>query len=195
MQPWVLNVGSGTKAEKKFRGVREGGVSENTAHFVFTQTKDGSIEALPLNEWYNFQPIQRFKPLTTEEAEEEFGRRRKCVNKWTMKMRLKLKNTDEEEVELDKEKEKAAKGLKGMKNLQISEMDEWMDSDDMSSEDEEEGDEKKSKENEEDSGSDSKSKQKKIKGKMLNLKKKKKIDVNDEAFEVNERKPLAVADY
>jgi transcription initiation factor TFIIF subunit alpha len=77
-QPWILKVGSGSKTGKKFRGIREGGVSENAAHFVFTQTKDGSIEAVPLNEWYNFQPIQRYKALTAEEAEEEFGRRRKC---------------------------------------------------------------------------------------------------------------------
>lgn len=91
-QPWILKVGSGSKTGKKFRGIREGGVSENAAHFVFTQTKDGSIEAFPLNEWYNFQPIQRYKALTAEEAEEEFGRRKKCVNRWTMQMRLKLKN-------------------------------------------------------------------------------------------------------
>lgn len=195
-QPWILKVGSGNKTSssgkkdmttgKKFRGIREGGVSENAAHFVFTQTKDGSIEAFPLNEWYNFQPIQRYKALTAEEAEEEFGRRRKCVNMWTMKMRMKLKNKDDEEAEMDPEETKAAKGSKGSdkKKLQISEMDEWMDSDDMSSSDEEEGEEKKKKEDE-DSDNDSKSKQKKAKGKALNLKKKKKRDVDDEAFEVS----------
>lgn len=67
-QPWLLKVGqigaaTGSKTGKKFRGIREGGVSENAAHFVFTQTKDGSIEAFPLNEWYNFQPVQRYKAL------------------------------------------------------------------------------------------------------------------------------------
>lgn len=195
-QPWILKVGSGHKTSsgkkdmttgKKFRGIREGGVSENAAHFVFTQTKDGSIEAFPLNEWYNFQPIQRYKALTAEEAEEEFGRRRKCVNMWTMKMRMKLKNKDDvDEAEMDPEDTKAAKSSKGgdKKKLQISEMDEWMDSDDMSSTDEEEGEEKKKKEDE-DSDNDAKSKQKKAKGKALNLKKKKKRDVDDEAFEVS----------
>lgn len=185
-QPWVLKVGSGSKTGKKFRGIREGGVSENAAHFVFTQTKDGSIEAVPLNEWYNFQPIQRYKALTAEEAEEEFGRRKKCVNMWTMKMRMKLKNKDDEEPEVDPEETKAMKSGKGSdkKKLQISEMDEWMDSDDMSSS-EDEGEDKKKGEDD-DSDKESKSKQKKEKGKKLqNLKKKKKRDVDDEAFEVN----------
>lgn len=181
-QPWIIKVGSGSKTGKKFRGIREGGVSENAAHFVFTQTKDGSIEAFPLNEWYNFQPIQRYKALTAEEAEEEFGRRRKCVNMWTMKMRMKLKNKDDEEPEIDPEDAKAAKSSKSSdkKKLQISEMDEWMDSDDMSSS-EEEGDEKKREE--EDSDKESKAKQKKVKGKLQNQKKKKKVN-DDEAFEV-----------
>lgn len=182
-QPWILKVGSGSK--RKFRGVREGGVSENAAHFVFTQTKDGSIEAFPLNEWYNFQPIQRYKALTAEEAEEEFGRRKKCVNMWTMKMRLKLKNKDEEEPEMDPDETKAAKGSKSdKKKLQISEMDEWMDSDDISSSDEE-GDEKKKKEDEDGSDNDAKAKAKLKKGKLQNQKKKKRV-VDDEAFEVNE---------
>ncbi|CAG9805477.1 unnamed protein product [Chironomus riparius] len=175
-QPWILKVNSG-KSGKKFRGIREGGVSENAAHFIFTQTKDGSIEAFPLNEWYNFQPIQRYKALTAEEAEEEFGRRKKCVNLWSMKMRMKLKNKDEEEVE-DPE-DKAVKGSKGgdKKKLMISEMDEWMDSDDMSSASDEEGDAGKKKKEE---GSDDEAKTKKKKGKAQPKKKKK---VNDEAFE------------
>lgn len=180
-QPWILKVGSGSKTGKKFRGIREGGVSENAAHFVFTQTKDGSIEAVPLNEWYNFQPIQRYKALTAEEAEEEFGRRKKCVNMWTMKMRMKLKNKDDEETELDPEDTKATKGPKSgdKKKLQISEMDEWMDSDDMSSDTEDDETKKK-----EDEDSDKEAKAKLKKGKLQNLKKKKR-DVDDEAFEVS----------
>lgn len=183
-QPWILKVGSGSKTGKKFRGIREGGVSENAAHFVFTQTKDGSIEAVPLNEWYNFQPIQRYKALTAEEAEEEFGRRKKCVNMWTMKMRMKLKNKDDDETELDPEDAKAAKGAKGgdKKKLQISEMDEWMDSDDMSSSDSDGGEAK----NKEDEDSDKEAKAKLKKGKLQNQKKKKR-DVDDEAFEVSQQ--------
>lgn len=97
-------------------------------------------------------------------------------------MRMKLKNKDDEEAEMDPEETKAVKSAKGgdKKKLQISEMDEWMDSDDMSSS-EDEGEDGKKKE-EEDSDGESKAKQKKVKGKLQNQKKKK--DVKDEAFEV-----------
>jgi transcription initiation factor TFIIF subunit alpha len=104
---------------------------------------------------------------------------------WTMKMRMKLKNKDEEEAEVDPEETKAMKSGKSSdkKKLQISEMDEWMDSDDMSSSEDEGEDKKKG---EDDSDKESKMQQKKEKGKKLqNLKKKKKRDVDDEAFEVN----------
>jgi hypothetical protein len=49
-------------------------VAENASYYVFTHAPDGAIEAFPLQEWYNFQPIQRYKSLTAEEAEEQFGR-------------------------------------------------------------------------------------------------------------------------
>lgn len=58
----------------RFRGIREGGVGENAAYYVFTHGSDGSIEAYPVTEWYNFQPIQRYKALSAEEAEVEFGK-------------------------------------------------------------------------------------------------------------------------
>lgn len=49
-------------------------MSENAAYYVFTHAADGAIDAYPLQEWYNFQPIQRYKALSAEEAEQEFGR-------------------------------------------------------------------------------------------------------------------------
>lgn len=58
----------------RFKGIREGGVSDNTAYYVFTQAGNGIIEAYPLQEWYKFQPIQRYKALSAEEAEQEYGR-------------------------------------------------------------------------------------------------------------------------
>lgn len=48
-QPWILK--SGGKTGKKFKGIREGGVSENAAYYVFTHAPDGAIEAFPLHEW------------------------------------------------------------------------------------------------------------------------------------------------
>jgi transcription initiation factor TFIIF subunit alpha len=50
-QPWILKSYGSTV--KKFKGIREGGVSENTAYYVFTHASDGAIEAFPLHEWYS----------------------------------------------------------------------------------------------------------------------------------------------
>ena len=56
----------------RFRGTREGGVKENASYYIFTQSADGAFEAYPIEDWYNFVPIARFKHLTADEAEEEF---------------------------------------------------------------------------------------------------------------------------
>ena len=45
-QPWLMRVGN-KKEGKHYRGVREGGVSENTCYYVFTHAQDGSFEAHP----------------------------------------------------------------------------------------------------------------------------------------------------
>ncbi|KAI8044227.1 hypothetical protein M5D96_000378 [Drosophila gunungcola] len=132
-QPWILKVGG--KTGKKFKGIREGGVGENAAFYVFTHAPDGAIEAYPLTEWYNFQPIQRYKSLSAEEAEQEFGRRKK-----------------------------------------ITDMDEWIDSEDESDSEDEEDKKKKEQEDSDDGKA-------KGKGKKGADKKKKKRDVDDEAFE------------
>ena len=54
--------------------MKEGGISENVSYFIFTQCADGAFEAFPLEEWYNFTPVIRYKYLNSEEAEEEFNR-------------------------------------------------------------------------------------------------------------------------
>ncbi|KAH8318767.1 hypothetical protein KR074_005693, partial [Drosophila pseudoananassae] len=172
-QPWILKVGG--KTGKKFKGIREGGVGENAAFYVFTHAPDGAIEAYPLNEWYNFQPIQRYKSLSAEEAEQEFGRRKKVMNYFSLMLRKRLRGDEEEEQ--DPEEAKLLKAAtKKSKELKITDMDEWIDSEDESdSEDEEE---KKKKKEQEDSDDD------KAKGKKgADKKKKKKRDVDDEAFE------------
>ena len=57
-QPWLMRIGG--KAGRKYKGVREGGVAENTTYYVFTHAPDGAFEAHPIKEWYNFGPIQRY---------------------------------------------------------------------------------------------------------------------------------------
>ncbi|XP_013148461.1 PREDICTED: general transcription factor IIF subunit 1 [Papilio polytes] len=165
-QPWILKIGG-----KKFKGIREGGVSENAAYYVFTHGVGNTIEAFPLLEWYNFQPIQRYKALSAEEAEQEFGRRNKVINYFSLMFRKRMRGEDGAD-DGDDPDEKKPKGAKAKKELKISEMDEWMASDDDSDDDSEEGDK--------DNDSDSGAKKKKDKKAALTKKKRK---VDDEAFE------------
>lgn len=174
-QPWILK--SGGKTGKKFKGIREGGVSENAAYYVFTHAPDGAIEAFPLHEWYNFQPIQRYKALSAEEAEQEFSRRNKVMNYFSLMLRKRLRNDedggdDEELVEGGKVKRPSKKE----KELKISELDEWMESDDDDSGSNEDENKKGSEEE------DDTKKMKKGKG-QLQKKKKKKNSSDNEAFE------------
>ncbi|CAH0698721.1 unnamed protein product [Spodoptera exigua] len=169
-QPWILKVGG--KTGKKFKGIREGGVSEHAAYYVFTHAADGAIDAYPLQEWYNFQPIQRYKALSAEEADEEFGRRNKVLNYFSLMFRKRMRGDDAAD-DADDPDDKKLKGSKAKKDLKLSEMDEWIDSDDDSSNSENE----KDKDNDSDTGSNNKKKKKKA---AANKKKKK---VEDEAFE------------
>jgi len=154
-QPWLLSVGDNNGGEeKKFKGIREGGVSDNSSWYVFMQAKDGAFEAFPIEEWYKFQPIQRYKSLNAEEAEKEFERRHKIMNLFSVMYQKRLK-TEEEEVDGEEggsnKKKKTAD-----KELKLSEMDDWMsdkDSDD-------EGDDLGS--GDEDSNSKKKSRKKKV---------------------------------
>ncbi|XP_060810490.1 general transcription factor IIF subunit 1 isoform X2 [Amyelois transitella] len=166
-QPWILKVGG--KTGKKFKGIREGGVSENAAYYVFTHAADGAIDAYPLQEWYNFQPIQRYKALSAEEAEQEFGRRNKVMNYFSLMFRKRMRG-DEAADDADEDNEKKTKG-KAKKDLKISDMDELMESGDDSS-DSEAGEKE---------DSDSGAKKAKDKKKVAATKKKKKVE--DEAFE------------
>merc|ERR1719369_1977165 len=128
-QPWLMRIGG--KSGRKYRGVREGGVSDNTTYYVFTHAQDGSFEAYPVHQWYNFTPIQRYKTLDADEAEERFAQRGKILNKWAVMVNKKLR-AGEEGGEEDLDGEEGAKGKKGKQgsSFKISDMDEWDGSDD-----------------------------------------------------------------
>lgn len=136
--PWILKVGG-----KKFKGVREGGITDNSSYYLFTHGEDGVINAHKLEEWYNFQPVQRYKTLTVEEAEEEFGRRNKVMNHFTLMLQKRLKNEEDDDLDED-EKLKGKKGQKSRKSkeLKISEMEEWENSDEQSEQESDEDEEK-----------------------------------------------------
>ncbi|XP_054274638.1 general transcription factor IIF subunit 1-like [Macrosteles quadrilineatus] len=172
-QPWILKAGG--KTGKKFKGIREGGVGENAAYYVFTHAADGAIDAYPLCEWYNFQPINRYKSLSAEEAEQEFGRRNKVINYFSLMLRKRLRN--DEDGDLDEEEGKTKRGnSKKSKDFKISDMDDWMNTDDDDSEEDEDNDDEEKKEKK-------KKKQKNDKNKKNAAKKKKKGGSDDSAVE------------
>lgn len=171
-QPWLMRIGG--KGGKKFKGTKEGGVAENTTYYVFTHGKDGSVEAYPIADWYNFIPIQRYKTLDADEAEEKFAQRGKVLNKWAVMVHRKLK-PQEEDVD-DDEGDKKTKGKKE-KELKISDMDDWEGDDDGLDTDSD----KEKDDDDDDEGK--KSKKGASKDTKKKNKKKKKGDEDDEAFE------------
>lgn len=185
MQPWLMRIG-GKKEGKHFRGQREGGVSDNTTFYVFTHAADGSMEAYPIKEWYNFVPRVAYKTLDAEEAEEQFAKRDKILNHWSMILSKKLKpGQDDDDLDLDEdEKKKKGKGKKSNgkkeKDFKISDMDDDWDheaeEDDLDTDTDEESDKKKKKKTGGDDDSDQDTKKK-------SKKKKSKEDVDNEAFE------------
>uniref|UniRef100_A0A8C5SKF7 Transcription initiation factor IIF subunit alpha n=1 Tax=Laticauda laticaudata TaxID=8630 RepID=A0A8C5SKF7_LATLA len=119
-QPWILKVNG--KAGRKFKGVKKGGVTENTSYYIFTQCPDGAFEAFPVNNWYNFTPIAKHRTLTAEEAEEEWERRNKVLNHFTIMQQRRLKDQGEEE-----EEEKEKKGKKKGSDLKIHDLEDELE--------------------------------------------------------------------
>ena len=102
-QSWLMRLNG--EGGRKYRGIREGGVAENTTFYLFSHGKDG---AFPISDWYNFTTIQRYKTLDADDAEERYAQRGKILNKWAVMVNKKLKPEDEgsEGVEEEEKKEK-----------------------------------------------------------------------------------------
>lgn len=109
-QPWILKVNG--KAGKRFKGVKKGGVTENASYYIFTQCPDGAFEAFPVHGWYNFTPVAKHRTLTAEEAEEEWGRRNKVVNHFSIMLQRRLREQERGDDDED-EGEKSGKKKKG----------------------------------------------------------------------------------
>ncbi|XP_047378636.1 general transcription factor IIF subunit 1-like [Sciurus carolinensis] len=101
-QPWLLSVNG--KSGRKFKGIKKGGVTENTSYYIFTQCPDGAFEAFPVHSWYNFTPLARHLTLTSEEAEEEWERKNKVLNHFSIMEQRRLKDQDQDKDEEGKEK-------------------------------------------------------------------------------------------
>jgi len=172
-QPLLLQVNS-NKQTRKYKGVRDGGVSENAAYYIFTQSNDGMFEAYNIDDWYHFTPLARYKFLNSDEAEKEFDRRDKTLNYFSIMVKNRIKKDEDGAADGDdKEAAKKKKSAKD-KSLTLTEFDEWGDmsgdEDDNSDLDEAEAEEK------------SKSKKKSIK-KEKGLNKRKKKGSDEEASE------------
>ncbi|KAK3748199.1 hypothetical protein RRG08_039453 [Elysia crispata] len=177
-QPWHLKIGSGKQA-KRYKGVREGTISENTSYYIFTKAADGAFEAFPVEEWYNFSPIVKYKYLNSDEAEEEFSRRDKTLNYFSIMVKKRLKR-EEDVADEDDEGTKGQKTTKkAKKDLILTDMDEWNDLKMSDDEDEDDLDEDN---NDDDTGASKKKKKPKVTGKKKGVKNSKK-NSDDEAVE------------
>ncbi|KAL2101396.1 hypothetical protein ACEWY4_003157 [Coilia grayii] len=120
-QPWILKVNG--KAGRRFKGQKKGGVTENASYYIFTQCPDGAFEAFPVHGWYNFTPQAKHRTLTAEEAEEEWGRRNKVVNHFSIMLQRRLREQgggeDDDEEEGEKGGKKKKKGGRGSSDLRI----------------------------------------------------------------------------
>ncbi|XP_072225522.1 general transcription factor IIF subunit 1 [Leuresthes tenuis] len=135
-QPWILKVNG--KAGKRFKGVKKGGVTENASYYIFTQCPDGAFEAFPVHGWYNFTPQAKHRTLTAEEAEEEWGRRNKVVNHFSIMLQRRLREQergegDDDETEKSGKKKKKGGGRGGDLHIHDLEDDLEMSSDDSDS--------------------------------------------------------------
>ncbi|XP_041942046.1 general transcription factor IIF subunit 1 isoform X1 [Alosa sapidissima] len=125
-QPWILKVNG--KAGRRFKGQKKGGVTENASYYIFTQCPDGAFEAFPVHGWYNFTPQAKHRTLTAEEAEEEWGRRNKVVNHFSIMLQRRLRETDRGDDDDDEEGEKGSKkkkkkGGRGGGDLRITDLE------------------------------------------------------------------------
>ncbi|XP_066498423.1 general transcription factor IIF subunit 1 [Hoplias malabaricus] len=164
-QPWLLKVNG--KAGRRFKGLKKGGVTENASYYIFTQCADGAFEAFPVHGWYNFTPVAKHRTLTAEEAEEEWGRRNKVVNHFSIMLQRRLREQEhgEEDEEAAGEKGGKKKKKKGSRggDLRIHDLEDdlEMSSDESDSSGGEDGEDKSK--NKKDSVSKAKAKKKKKK--------------------------------
>ncbi len=140
--PWILtskaattestkdsktSTSSSTAASKDKQYIGKKSVSENSSYFVFIKCADGGFEAHPLEDWYSFAPHKTYKTLNFEEAEEEFKRRHKILNKYVImanKRRNKEGDEDDED-DIDGDGGDNKKKLSGMSSMRASK-DTWL---------------------------------------------------------------------
>ena len=107
-QPWLMHVAG--KNGKKYKGTKDGGITENTSYFFFKINPTiRTFEAYPVDESYSFKQCTNYRSLNSEEAEEEFSRRDKNWNLGAIMIKKRLKGEDALEEE---EKEELRQNVK-----------------------------------------------------------------------------------
>ena len=81
----------------RYTGRKEAGINENSSYYILTQCEDGAFEAVPVNNWFNFTANIKYQTLTVDEAEEEYNRREKIVNYFSVMVKKRLQNNKEDE--------------------------------------------------------------------------------------------------
>lgn len=105
--PWNLKIGG--KSGRRFTGRREAGINENSSYYILTQCEDGAFEAVPVDTWFNFTADIKYKTLTVDEAEEEYNRREKIVNYFSVMVKKRLQDNKEEDEGEDKTLDRKSK--------------------------------------------------------------------------------------
>lgn len=98
--PWNLKIGG--KSGRRFTGRKEAGINENSSYYILTQCQDGAFEAVPVGNWFNFTADIKYQTLTVDEAEEEYNRREKIVNYFSVMVKKRLQDNKEEDEGEDK---------------------------------------------------------------------------------------------
>ncbi|CAL8079771.1 unnamed protein product [Calicophoron daubneyi] len=110
-QPWVMTVGKGRTGRRRYKGMREGSVSENVEYFVFCQCKDGNFDAYPIHAWYKMNPEISYRFLREDEAEAAYSRLNSTKNYFNVMIKRRLTDETEEEASVDREIGKELKYL------------------------------------------------------------------------------------
>ncbi|CAH3198806.1 unnamed protein product [Porites evermanni] len=116
--PWNLRIGG--KSGRRFTGRKEAGINENSSYYILTQCEDGAFEAVPVNNWYSFTADIKYQTLTADEAEEEFNRRERTVNYFSLMVKKRLAdNKDDMEEGEHSDMDKSSKIASRTANLII----------------------------------------------------------------------------
>ncbi|OAF66836.1 hypothetical protein A3Q56_05455 [Intoshia linei] len=80
-QPRLLNI-QNNGIKKSYKGIKN---NINYSYFVFMFDKKGNVSAVPIDDWYTFAPINRYKHFTEEEAEQHYQKKNSNLNKFSNK--------------------------------------------------------------------------------------------------------------